>query len=167
MASHNLVKELDQNFEVTSEVINAASKAGVTLNFEQYGSHVHVCADLLGKLDHVYIKHFHKGDLNLLDCFNIYEGEHHQLFLAYIENVSGVLDSHVDTPQFETSRDGGDPQAIGLEVACRRLKPLFYPLEGRVCLPLATVSMIEDLKTTIITTMDNSVISQVRNLPSF
>jgi len=152
-SSHDLIKQLDQPLRKTP-----VATANAVINLE---SHVHVHPILLQKLDNVYLEHFRgAAELRIADCFNLHEGSEHQhLFQQYIKGISHLL------AKVEKSKDSEatDLQLLGITGALCRLKPLFYPLEGRFCLPLATVSMLEDLKTCVL--VDERVVTQVRISP--
>ena len=144
---------------MTPRSVQNAKRAGVAVDFDNFESYVHVSPALMDKLDNVYLEHF-RGDgevaLRLLDCFRIYEEEQHEgLFVAYLDDVKTLLLSETEGADAQN-----DPQAYGARMASLRLMEALLPLDGRLCLPLATSSMLEDLKTCVI--RDEMVVPQVR-----
>jgi hypothetical protein len=126
---------------------NATQSEGLDFDFGSYGSYVHVPLQIMKQLDEVYLKHFRgDGGLTLANCFNLHEDENHvDLFLSYLDAVGLVLAC------FLKLKDLQPPLLFGLKGACARLMPLFHPLEGRINLPLTTVSMLQDLKDCLLT----------------
>jgi hypothetical protein len=143
---------------VTAEAIKKAKQARVNLDFNRFESYVHVSATLMEKLDKVYLEHFREvEDFTLLDCFDIYKDNHRGLFMKYLDDVLEVLNVEKNGLG---SRSAQDPAVYGVVGAVSRLKHMFLPLQGRICLPLATVSMLDDLRKFVL--MDGNVIPQVR-----
>lgn len=155
-SAQNSARAVDRSCRVTTkDVINAAREVGIELDSESYASHVHVESNVMKQLDEVYLKHFRAKalPLTLLDCFRIFEDSdlsHQNLFTDYLDDVERVLKKLLQREDVRVSLKRGDPKSHGIAAAVDRLEPLFWPLERRICLPLATVSMLDDLKACIL-----------------
>lgn len=167
--SDDLLKQLDRFFRVPSDPVKAARDAKVDFSLNHFESYVHMDRNLLDLLDELYVNHFRadeQGALRIHHCFNLYEDpEKCNKFKAYLTAVLDVLQKVMEGESFQTYYQEGDPNAVGIDAAWDRIEPLFYPLMGRINLPLPCVSMLEDLKTCVL--VDGGVISQVRTSVCF
>jgi hypothetical protein len=143
---------------VTDSAIEGARRARVKVDFTRFEAYVHVSATLMLKLDNVYISHFRgDGALSLLDCFAATEDvEHREAFSAYISELIRVVEEVQECDGFDSTID---PQAYGVTQAVLRGDHILRPFDGRMSLPIATVSMLEDLKACIL--MEGRVIQEV------
>ena len=148
-----MVQQLDMGFTVTQKVREAAKCAGITVDFDHYEQHLYICDMVMVHLDEVYRKHFQgKGALCLLDCFNINENEEHRkAFTTYMNVVLAVFTDLTKGKDFQQTLKKGFNTAHGAWGALARFKEMFYPFDGQVCLPLATVSILGDLQESILT----------------
>lgn len=80
-------------------------------------------------------------------CFNMMEDDNARVhFKKYLCKIKAKLAELSSTPLVKLLVDMGDPQAFALRSAASKFNPLFWPLQGRMCLPLPTPSMLEDLQ---------------------
>ena len=155
------LKRLEQIFQERVKSIQTEWQAKLDINLGCFESYVHVSSTLMGKLDAVYLQHF-RGDeaLCLLDCFDTNEDQDHQeLFEDYLCAVAAALDKEAMALDLDVEKN---PQAHAVKTAFLRILNIFSPLEGRPSLPLATVSMLEDLKTCVL--IGETVIPEVQNI---
>lgn len=110
---------------------------------------------MMEQLDNVYCQHFRGEEtLTLLDCFHIEDIEDGwKMFGMYMNAVMDAL------KEGGSSRTEEGPQKYGIREADRRAVSVLFPFEGRLNLPLATVSMLDDLKTCVL--VDETVVTQV------
>ena len=155
------MKLLDHPFWATKEVVANAKGAGVNLNFEKFNTHTHLFPHTFDELDHIYIEHFQgNGNLWLVKCFNVCkDGAHCEKFGEYLQSVMNYLMGILVTDNFKNQHSIGCPCSVGVEVVSKHLQQLFCPFQGQINFPLATKSMFDDLRTSII--VDGGVISQV------
>ena len=158
--------KLEKSFRWTKA---AAESKGVQIGVDSYESYVHVSENVMDRLDEVYVDTFRakngEDEIQLIDCFSEDFGSEKMLakrrmFERYLVKVADTMALLIADPEMAAAFDAGSPQARGLRWAAERLRPLFSPLEGRICLPLPTVSMLEDLRTCVL--MDPNVMCEVR-----
>lgn len=113
-------------------------------------SHIYAPDRVIAKLDGVYCEHYRATDYTLKQCFTMMGSskqskmarKHYEVYLAAVGESLGALSSDAE---FQVAFEGDHLWAVGLKYAGSKLIPLFAPVEGRVCLPLPTHSMLEDL----------------------
>jgi len=164
------VTTMETSLHWTSDTREAAKKEGYGLEVDDHRSYVHISEKTMDRLDEVYVETFRGDDVDairLADCFCLgadMGGGKRTQFKRYLGAVRAILNKAA----FEANRDldtGGEgitPQGYGIIESCGRLDPLFLPLQCRICLPLATMSMIEDLKPCVL--MASNVVREVRIL---
>ena len=134
----------------------SGNHTGVVLAYNDNYDYVHVSTAMMEQLDVVYRQHFQgEESLTLLDCFDIDNIKSGQVKFALYTN-----DMKVTLERGGSSRTEKGPQKYGIKQAEQRVAPVLFPFEGRFNLPLATVSMLDDLKTCILA--DQTVVTQVR-----
>ena len=154
---------LEQSLQCTDKAIAAAEKEGILINVRSYRSHVHVAETVMDRLDELYCDTFRgeKGRLTLLDCFSIQKDDAKTvMFMEYLGAVQTLLESLCEAPALISSGGDSDPQMYGLANARVRLYFYFKPVDGRICLPIPTVSMLSDLRSGVL--MDQRIVSLVR-----
>lgn len=169
--AHKSLIALERSFRWTSAAGEAAKGKGVKIDVDKHTSYVHVSKSVMDVLDEIYVNTFRaeegEDQIQLQDCFTLTSGSQameakQQRFKAYLEQVTRSMESLLKPgSEMDAAYAAGSPQAHGLAGAIERLQPLFYPVQGRICLPLPTVSMLEDLKECVL--MDPKVICEVRS----
>jgi hypothetical protein len=161
--------KLERSFRWTKPTANAAKSKRVQIGVNSYESYVHVSESVMDRLDEVYVDTFRakngKDEIRLIDCFSEDVGSKKMLakrkmFNKYLVKVADTMALLTADPEMVAAFDADLPQAHGLRWAAERLSPLFSPVEGRICLPLPTASMLEDLRTCVL--MDPNVVCEVR-----
>jgi len=104
---------------------------------------------VVDRLDRLYCNTF-RGNMGrnvLIDCFGAQtDRTKRKMFIKYLDDLKELLSELLNDPKVSATFEDGCLQARGLKFARRRIYPLFFPLDGRICLPLPTVSMLEDLR---------------------
>jgi len=154
---------LDKPFKATHGIIKEAREAGIDMDFDTYESYVHVDSGLMENLDKIYREQFQQDDgFTLSRCFNITEdAECHDRLTEYIKKVKEELEWILCRPESGELLEQGDPHEHGIKGADARLDSLFAITDGRICLPLATPSMLDDLKEYVL--VHGNVIIEVRS----
>jgi len=165
--AHKYNKTIDQTFQVTDRVIKSTRKAGITTDFDSYHSYVHVDSDLMKRLDKIYRQHFQEDDgVTLLQCFNVIgDDQCKDRLTEYIVKVEKELEETLLRLDAKGLHEKGDPHRHGIRGAGINLKVVFAIADGWLCLPLATVSMLDDLKKFILA--DENIIIEVRSIFPF
>jgi len=128
-------------------------------------SHVHVDEEVMADLDRIYLKHYSPdGPLALRRCFNMMSLSTRSVavrekYQEYMADVEAKLQSLSSKPECSVRVTAGDLRAIGLKHAASKLGPLFGPVFGRICLPIPTKSMLDDLKSCL--TVDGEIMAEV------
>jgi len=118
----------------------------------RFQSHVHVSSAVMEDLDETYLKYYAKdGPSALRQCFNMMGSSNIskaalKKYKEYLSEVQTKLTRCSSSARCSADIAAGDLQAIGLKYAEKKLKPLFGPILGRICLPIPTKSMLNDLK---------------------
>lgn len=148
---------LEKSLRWKPRTIKAHQKTGFDLGVNNPECYVHVSKDALSQFDKLYTKVFRNnrpGAIRLVDCFSSIHHDEQKMrqFKVYVEDLKTAI-KNLQTTSQQVS------QTYGLSEAVHRVEALFYPVEGRICLPLPTVSMLDDLKTCVL--MDSKVMYQV------
>jgi len=163
--AHTLSRKLEHSLGWTDEAGKEAGKQGFHLGVDTPQCYTHVSSAVMEHLDRVYIAFFRKGgagSIKLVDCFALHLNEpKREKFKEYLSAVcTAMADLLAEGSDLGEAYKKGSPQAYGVSEAVCRLDPLFYPIDGRISLPLPTVSMLEDLKQCVLR-MDSKLMCQV------
>jgi hypothetical protein len=144
----------------------ATQTVETTNNGRPYASHVHISQDVMDELDRLYCEVF-RGNTHgfaLHDCFNVLTHETGmEAFTNYLVGVEDILTRMSKVPEAVAAHRKGCSQTRGLHFAIKRVFMLFLPVDGRICLPLPTTTMLDDLRTCVLT--DCKVIPMVGSSP--
>jgi hypothetical protein len=153
---------LERSYRLTGEAIKTVSDQGFEIDQEMLKSHLHISPKVMDRLDEVYVKHYQdddSGDRALIWCFKMMgaserSAEAREKYEGYLGEVLEVLTALSSTPESKALLAIRDLQAFGLKQAVSKLVPLFGPVQGRVCLPLPTSSMLADLRVCLMVNVD-------------
>ena len=135
----------------------------------EFRSHVYVDQWVMQKLDKIYKCHYH-GPNKPLTPNRFFEMMRdpdedpgwRKAYQLYLEDVQkALLEIKKNIESIPTFGEADQRAVLGLEHAASKVKPLFWPVFGRVCLPLPTKTMIEDLRAVL--DIGNDVLSEVRS----
>jgi len=132
---------------------------------EQPKSHIHVDDAVMEQLDRIYLNHYSLDGVQALShCFNMtsqtdYSKAVRQRYEEYLSEVQEKLESLSSSAENSVRIKGGDLQALGLKYASKKLEALFGVAHGRVCLPIPTRSMLNDLRVCL--EVDKSIVAEV------
>lgn len=160
--------ELEREYMPTDAAFKAAiCQGGFTINSGKLGSHVCVSEQVMVELNRIYNDHYRPGGVcHLRRCFNMMgpsedSREDLKRYQEYLADVKELLVKLASAKATQTALATGDLQAFGLQQASSKLNALFSPVLGRICLPLPTVDMLEDLRVCL--EADSYVMSEVRH----
>lgn len=145
---------IDQLHRPMESKLKAARDAGFDIGgVASLQSKVHVPKKVVAAIDKVYCEHYQAGSQGnpLRWCFGMMgpsaesEAAYDKL-VEYLDGVADVIQDIYDDAETEVAWEAKDFWSFGFHHAQAKLMPLFHPLFGRVCLPLPTPSMLEDLK---------------------
>ena len=128
-------------------------------------SHVHVDEQVMADLDAIYLTHYSPdGAVALRQCFNMmWPSESservREKYRGYLADVQAKLTSLSSSAKCSIRVAAGELRAVGLQHAAAKLGPLFGPVFGRICLPIPTRSMLDDLKTCL--EVDEEIMAEV------
>jgi hypothetical protein len=155
----------------TEEAVQAAKKNGFFVGNDILRSHVHVSQNVMAKLDQVYIDHYRQSSPEariLRLCFGMMgrskeSKEARERYKTYLDKVWETLtELSADSRDIRVAQATQDLQVLGLKYAAPKLDPLFGPVFGRICLPLPTISMLEDLRVCL--ELDSDIMGEVFQL---
>lgn len=132
---------------------------------EDLNSHVHVDEAVMADLDQIYCNNYSSdGALELRKCFNMTAQSKHSKatrnkYNKYLAEVQEKLLTLSESADCTVRAESGDLRAIGLTHASQKLIPLFGPAFSRICLPIPTKSMLDDLKLCL--EVDGDIMSEV------
>lgn len=147
------VKKLEKRCTTSKPAAHATVSLGLKQHHEDLTHHIFISEEVTEALDKLYIQYYRSNGASkvqrLACCFGmmgVNGGDARVHFERYLGDVKKQLVELSSTPQVKLLVEIGDLQALGLKEAASKLNPLFWPLQGRVCLPLPTPSMLEDLQ---------------------
>lgn len=122
-------------------------------DYDVLTSSIYVHPKVMDQLDKVYLKHYRvEGSAPALRrCFWMMGGsdesrDAQKLYLEYLRDVKVVLKALSSSKECKLGVEDKDPHALGVVHSVGKLSPLFGPVFGRLCLPLPTATMIDDMK---------------------
>ena len=163
------LENLEGLYKPTDLAIQIVSREGFDITKEQLSSHIHVTSTVMGELDEVYLRHYaSEGPASLLHCFRMMgvsatSVSVREKFEEYLDEVEKTLNELSSSPSTTISLEQHDLHAFGLKHAADKLKPLFGPVFGRMCLPLPTRAMLHDLRTCLLE-VDKDIMSEVLSI---
>lgn len=159
------IAALEQLHKPTVASLQTTSGLGFNINMELLNEHIYVVSNVVLRLDNLYLKHYgSEGVLSLSRCFSMMESsrgpsEDLELYQVYLAEVKQLLRELSSSPGTTLALEGHDLRAFGLKHAEAKLEPLFGPIFGRICLPLPTRSMLDDLRGCL--DIDKDIITEV------
>jgi len=158
---------LEERYAATPEGIQNVGGRRFDVDAEKLEPHLYVSPDVMAELDQIYTNHYRSGGALALSCsFNIMgssdtSADALSAYKEYLHEVQEKLTSLASNVESTITLTVDDARALGLKNAGSKLEPLFGPVHGRICLPLPTESMLEDLKECL--EVDPSIIAEVFN----
>ena len=159
------LRSIDEFYEPNEENMQATRDKGFNINPKILESHTYVSREVMDQLDTIYTECYQPdGARALRRCFNMMGPskqslEALDLYQKYLAKVSAKLVALSSSTEAQDALVSEDLQALGLTCATKRLETLFFPLHGKINLPLPTASMLDDLKGCL--EVDPNVMSEV------
>lgn len=146
------IDNLEKLYEPTDSQISAVKEKGFDLDRKKLQSHTYVSPKVMAELDEIYRRHYPSGGpLALRQCFAMTmpsesSADNLARYQRYLGEVKAKLVELSLAPASQAALLGHDLQTFGLKHAAEKLEPLFGAVFGRICLPLPTRTMLDDLR---------------------
>lgn len=122
---------------------------------DPFSSRVYLSRALMQELDEVYIDHYCDDENRLKDLHRCFEtmgsvsaegSEWITAYERYVEDVEKRLQHLAKVLETQPAAAWQGLTAANLNHSAEKVKPLLWPVFGRLCLPLPTPSMLEDFR---------------------
>jgi len=165
--ARSTLRALEQSLEPTEASCGATRAEGYDVEMQHLKSHVHVRADVMGRLDNIYRAHYRPAGVEgLRRCLRMRgssagDKAERKRYRGYLVDVRDELETLGRGADTLVECGAGNLQAFGLKHAHSKLLALYTPTLGKINLPLATASMLEDLRACL--EIDQHVMGEVRH----